>query len=298
MTSLKRMRPPAPRDGEFPPVDLRFIKALEPFAEPFVRYFHSEVRGIEHVPEGPALIVGNHNGGVMTPDSFLFGLAFYRHNGFTEPMYALGHDALFKVPGVAEILRRLGGTPASPGAADRLLHAGKKVLVYPGGDWETHRPSYDRDRIDFAGRKGFVETALRTGAPIVPVVAAGAHEGWYVLTRGEKIAKKLGLDRRFRLRVFPIALGFPFGLVVGPVSVHLPPPGTILIEVLEPIRLEGDPDDPAALDAGYARVTGTMQAVLTRLAKERRARMAGKGRLKGRAREVARLSAARDGRTR
>lgn len=253
-----------------PHLNLELLRRLEPLGRALERYFHSDVRGLEHIPEGAALFVGNHSGGVVTPDSYLFGLAFYRHTGWKEPLLALAHDALYYVPVVAEVLRFLGGIPASQANAERYLGEGHKVLVYPGGDWETHRPSWERDRIDFGGRRGFVELALRTGVPVVPVVSAGAHDGWYVMTRGEDLAKKLKLDEIFRIRVFPIALGLPTGLVLGPASVHLPPPGHILIEVLEPVHLEGDADDPEAVEAGYQAVTERMQAALGRLAAERR----------------------------
>jgi 1-acyl-sn-glycerol-3-phosphate acyltransferase len=50
------------------------------------------------------------------------------------------------------------------------------VLVYPGGDWEAHRPSWHGTRVEFAGREGFVRLALATGVPICPVVSIGGQE--------------------------------------------------------------------------------------------------------------------------
>jgi 1-acyl-sn-glycerol-3-phosphate acyltransferase len=40
-------------------------------------YFRGEVRGLGNVPEdGPVLMVGNHSGGNLTPDTMVFTLAF------------------------------------------------------------------------------------------------------------------------------------------------------------------------------------------------------------------------------
>ena len=42
--------------------------------------------------------------------------------------------------------------------------------------------------------------ALATGLPIAPVVSIGGEETALFLTRGERLARTLGLDRRFRLK--------------------------------------------------------------------------------------------------
>jgi 1-acyl-sn-glycerol-3-phosphate acyltransferase len=230
------------------------------------RYFDAEVEGLDRVPAGGALLVGNHNANGVIADSFIFAEALLRHMRFEEPVLALVHEAVLKLPAVGAIARRIGAIPATHEAADRALAAGKKVLVYPGGGWEASRPSRERDRIDFKGRRGFVRLALRTKVPIVPVVAAGAHDGWYVLFRGHTIAKALKLDRRFRMDVFPIAIGLPAGLIIGPVTPHIPLPHKILIEVLDPIALDGDPEDADDVSRGYTVVTRAMQDALTRLA--------------------------------
>jgi 1-acyl-sn-glycerol-3-phosphate acyltransferase len=239
---------------------------LEPLVELLERYFDAEVRGLERIPDRAALLVGNHSGGVMTPDSFIFFRHYLRHTGFEDAPVSLAHDLLFDVPVVRDVLYGGGAVPASREHAVEALRAGRKLLVYPGGDWEAHRPSSDRDKIDFGGRHGFVKIALQAGVPIVPIVAAGAHDGWWVLTRGDRIACKLKLDKLLRLKVFPIALSAPFGLTIGPVSIHIPLPSRILIEVLEPMMLDGSADNPDDVDRGYRRVTQTMQRRLTQLA--------------------------------
>ncbi|MFP4598638.1 MAG: lysophospholipid acyltransferase family protein [Persicimonas sp.] len=242
------------------------IYFLEPLVELVEGYFDAHVEGLERLPEGAALLVGNHSGGVMTPDSFIFLRHLLRHTNFDETPVTLGHDLLFDIPILRRILCGSGVVPASRENAVAALRDGHKVLVYPGGDWEVHRPSSMRDQIDFGGRKGFVKIALEADVPVVPVVSAGGHDGWYVITRGERIAHTLRLDKLLRLKVFPIALAAPMGLLVGPISVHIPLPSRILVEVLEPLRLQGNPERRADLEAGYQQVTGRMQTTLDRLA--------------------------------
>jgi 1-acyl-sn-glycerol-3-phosphate acyltransferase len=141
---------------------------------------------------------------------------------------------------------------------------GAALLVYPGGDYEVHRPSWESARVDFGGRRGFIRLAQRRKVPLVPVVAIGGQETALFLSRGERIAKLLGLDRMFRLKVLPVSLALPWGLNVGDMLGHIPLPAKITIQVLEPIDVSG-----MDVDEAYELVTGRMQTTLTGLAEER-----------------------------
>src|SRR5690349_12091005 len=174
-------------------------------------YFRADVRGIENIPaEGPVLLVGNHSGGNITPDSFVLGLAFNTYFGVERPFYQLAHDLVMLMPQV-QWLRRMGMVGAAPGTAERLLDRGAAVLVYPGGDWEVHRPTWKSASVDFAGRKGFLRLALDRKVPIVPVVGIGGQETALFLSRGEGLAKFLRLDKLLRLKVLPISVAPPWG---------------------------------------------------------------------------------------
>ena len=256
-----------------PAVDEALLRRGVALITPSLGYFKAEISGFERVPAGPALFVGNHNGNVLPPDAFVFLSAYYRARGFDDPLAVLTHDFVFRIPALGSMARRVGLMPANPRGALQALDGGRKVLVFPGGGWEATRPSRDRDRIDFAGRLGFVRLAMRAGVPIVPVVSAGAHDGWHVFTRGDRFARAVGQKRAFRMDVFPIALGLPTGLVVGPAMPHIPLPRPIIAEVLAPMVVPGDWRDRDALAAGYEEVTQAMQATLTRLA----ARLPGRG---------------------
>ena len=78
---------------------------------------------------------------------------------------------------------------ASPENAQQALDAGAALLVYPGGDYEVHRPIWERNKVDFDGRKGFIRLALEADVPIVPVVSIGGQETALFLSRGERLAR-------------------------------------------------------------------------------------------------------------
>lgn len=235
------------------------------------RYFRADVRGLEKIPaQGPALLVGNHSGGTMIADTFVFAQKFYDHFGSGRPFFQLAHDLVFKFPGLRTLVQRYGTVPASPENMGRALERDAALLVYPGGDQETFRPSWESGQIDFAGRTGFVKLALEHGVPVIPVVAIGGQETGLFLGRGRGIARALRLDRLMRLTVLPPVIGPPAGLTMLDLPVRVPLPAKISIRVLAPIdlrkRLGRHPD----VDDGYELVTSTMQRTLTRLSHERR----------------------------
>lgn len=249
----------------------RAINVMGPI---FNTYFRGEVRGLEKIPdEGPVLIVGNHSGGLMIADTFVFTMAFYEHFGTERRFHQLAHDVAAMMPGLG--VRPFGTVRASHENAIKAFERGSAVLVYPGGDYETFRPSTQSDQVDFGGRQGFIRLALQANVPIVPVVAMGGQETALFLTRGETAAKATRFDKLTRIKVLPVALGPPFGISVMDLPFRLPLPAKITIEVLEPIDLnrrfglEPDPDEV------YEAVTGDMQEVLSGLAEERTAPVIG-----------------------
>lgn len=252
------------------------IRRLADWLEPFVRrYFRPVVTGLERIPRGPCLYVGNHNGGLLTPDTFVFGIAAYRRLGIDALPYGLGHEQAIRWPGVHQLLVPLGAVRAGHDMAARLFAAGHKALVYPGSDLDAFRPYRLRDRIVFGPRRGYIRLALRQDVPIVPLVAAGAHATWIVLDDGQWLARAIGADRWLRSKCAPIALSIPWGLTIGVPLLYIPLRTRILIECMEPIRFERRGPDAAAdaayVEACHRRVHGAMEATLARLAAERRA---------------------------
>ena len=233
-------------------------------------YFRGEVRGLGNIPdEGPVLMVGNHSGGNLTPDTHVFTLAFCAYFGVERRFYQLAHNLVLSMPGLG-MLRKFGTVAASPENTHKALESGAALLVYPGGDYEVHRPSWERNRVDFNGRKGFVRQALRHDVPIVPVVSIGGQETALFLSRGETLSRMLMLDKLFRLKVLPISLALPWGLNVGDMLGHVPLPAKITVEVLPPIHLREEFGDDPDVDEIHDHVLRLMQDTLDALASERR----------------------------
>jgi 1-acyl-sn-glycerol-3-phosphate acyltransferase len=231
-------------------------------------YFRGEVRGLENIPSsGPALLVGNHSGGTHIADTFLFATEFYAHFGPERRFHQLAHDIAARVPATG--LSRWGTVAASHDNARRAFDKGAPVLVYPGGDYETFRPSWHSDRIEFGGRKGFIKLALQRDVPIVPVVAIGGQETALFATRGERAAEVTGWAKLTRIKVLPVAIAPPFGVTVLDLPGRLPLPAKITVEVQPPIdlveRFGPEPD----YERVYDEITGEMQDTLSELQSER-----------------------------
>ena len=232
-------------------------------------WFRGEVRGLERIPaDGPVLMVGNHSGGNLTPDTSVFTLAFNTYFGVERRFYQLAHNLVLSMPGLG-FLRKYGTVAASPENANKALDSGAALLVYPGGDYEVHRPTWEGAKVDFGGRKGFIRLALDKDVPLVPVVSVGGQETALFLSRGEWLAKLLRLDRMFRLKVLPISLALPWGLNVGDMLGHLPAPAKITIQVLPPIDLRERYGKSPDLDEVYDDLMDVMQETLTELQAER-----------------------------
>ena len=235
----------------------------------FSNYFRGEVRGLENIPEdGPALLVGNHSGGLMIADTFVFATAFYEYFGAQRRFHQLAHDMAARSP-LLGLIRRWGTVVASHENARKAFSYGAPVLVYPGGDYETFRPSWHSDRIEFGGRKGFIRLALDQGVPIIPVVSIGGQETALFVTRGERVARFIGLDRLTRIKVLPVALGPPFGIQLLDLPMRVPLPSKVTVQVMPPIDLEKRFGGDADPDEIYEEVTGEMQDTLSELDEER-----------------------------
>lgn len=235
-------------------------------------YHRLDVRDLGRIPRGAALLVGNHNGG-LNPVDGLFLVHYYRTCGYDRPIYVLAHDILFRYKPLGDLLESIGVVPAHKGQAHELLEGGHKVLVFPGGDIESMRPFSQRRKIVLAERQGFVRLALKTGAPIVPVVSAGAHETMLVLSQGQRMAKRLRLPKWARLNSLPLLLAAPWGLLWGPTCAlpYIPLPAKITVQIGDPIAV--DTDDDVSLDTRatrlYRQVEQTMQSTLDQLYSER-----------------------------
>lgn len=290
--------PGAPHRPDLDAADPAFTRTLADAARYIAtRWFRWTVRGVEHVPAtGPALLVGNHSGGLMVFDAILAWLAIRDAQGPDRAPHGMAHEFVFRIPSLRRYAVRGGVVPSRPDCVRQVLAAGRLAAVYPGSDWDSLRPFSERNRIVFGGRTGFIRTALRQQVPIVPIVTSGAQEQFIVLSRGQRLARLLRLRERVRSNVFPVGLSLPWGLAPSFLP-YLPLPTAIDQAFLPPMRWPRlgpeAADDPAAVRACYDEVVSAMQAAMDDL---------GRGRVAGSAlltRLVGALApgAARSGRT-
>lgn len=205
--------------------DPQFIRStLMPIWDWFYHhYFSVTTDGWDNVPDtGKVMIVGSHNGGLVSPDMFMAIYDWFRHFGTERPAYALTHPNLWKLtPFLAEPAAKCGSLQATAEMAIAALQAEAALLIYPGGLKDVFRPYSERNKIRFEGNTDFIKLALRKEAPIVPLISKGAHNTLIVLADFYEQVRQLhgaGLPWPFGIdpEVFPIYLGLPWGLGVGP----------------------------------------------------------------------------------
>jgi 1-acyl-sn-glycerol-3-phosphate acyltransferase len=237
-------------------------------------YFRSEIEGVEHVPEeGPFICVANHNGGPMLPDLWVMVCYWWSIFGVERPAYALVHDAAFRIPVLRNLLVKLGGLRACRENAEKVLDMGGIVMIYPGGELDCLRSFRRRNRIDFHGRTGFVELAMRRGIPLLPVVNAGGHEVYVTLFSSRRLARLSGIERLTRVKTVPVNLGLPWGIWATGFVPYLPLPAKLAYRVGKPVRFrrsEKLAGNEFAVRRAYLKITDEMQVMLDDLAGRRR----------------------------
>ncbi len=217
--------------------DAEFAEAALPFFElAYERWWRVRATGLENVPaEGRAMLVANH-AGVLPFDAAMMSTAIrLLHPQPRWPRFMV-LDWAFELPYLSYFVRRMGGVPANPFNATRLLHQDHLVMAFPEGVKGTGKPYSDRYRLQRFGRGGFVEVALRTRSPIVPVAVVGSEEIY------PKIAESRTLARLLRAPFVPITPTFP---LLGPLGL-VPLPSRWRIEFGQPIDLSEFPPEAAA----------------------------------------------------
>jgi 1-acyl-sn-glycerol-3-phosphate acyltransferase len=259
--------------------DPQIIQAWMPIWEALYHYyFRVQTCGWEHIPTGNALYVGSHNGGLASPDLPMFMVDWFRRVGYTQSIYALMHPKVWQIhPQAATLATQMGAIQAHPKMAMAALQAGASVLVYPGGPQDVFRSHRLKQKIHFVGRTGFIKLALREGVPIVPLISWGAHDTFWVIEDCYGQAKSLNqkglLPWLWNIdpETFPIYVGLPWGLGIGPLP-HLPWPMQIHTQICPVIEFERygreAANDSAYVEACYHQVVNQMQQALDALAQK------------------------------
>jgi len=175
------------------------------------RWFRAEWEGLEHIPrEGGALLVANHAGAIPSDAPVIM------HGIETElrrPVYGLAEFLLRSLPYVGTLWSRAGGVAAHPENAYRLLRDDQQLaLVFPEGTKGTSKHYRDRYKLHRFGRGGFVEIAMRSGVPVVPIAVVGAEESMPIVWKSARLARMLGMPY-VPVTANMIALGPVLGLV-------------------------------------------------------------------------------------
>ena len=208
--------------------DEEFVEIVYPLFElMYQRWWRIAAVGVEHVPaHDRALLVANH-AGVLPWDAAMMSVAILKHHPLPRHPRFMVLDWAFRLPWVSSFMRRIGGVVASPYNAVRLLEQGHLVMVFPEGSKGAGKPYSERYRLQRFGRGGFVELALRTGAPIVPVAVVGSEEIYPKLGESRLLARLTGAP------YFPFTPTFPWLGAAG----AIPLPSKWRIEFCEPIDL-------------------------------------------------------------
>jgi 1-acyl-sn-glycerol-3-phosphate acyltransferase len=112
-------------------------------------------------------------------------------------------DWAFAMPFTSMLLTKTGNVLAHPDNATALLERDELVGVFPEGVKGAAKRYRDRYRVQRMGRGGFVQVALRTGSPIIPVAVVGSEEVHPVLFDLQPLARLFGLPAAPLTPTFP-----------------------------------------------------------------------------------------------
>jgi 1-acyl-sn-glycerol-3-phosphate acyltransferase len=207
--------------------DEEFADLVEPFfGFLYERWWRVKVEGTHNLPaHGGALLAANH-AGILPWDATMISLALLREHPLPRHPRFMVLNWAFDLPWVSVFIRKVGGVVASPYNALRLLEQDHLVAVFPEGVRGTGKPYGERYRLQRFGRGGFVEIALRAGAPIVPVAVVGSEEIYPKLADVPPLARLIGAP------FFPVTPTFPW---LGPFGA-IPLPSRWRIEFCPPIE--------------------------------------------------------------
>ena len=216
-------------------------------------YWRVQTTGIEHVPaNGRALLVSNH-AGVLPWDGTMIKTAMFVEHPHPRHVRALVASLFMGMPMLSWFLRRTGQTLGHPDDTRRLLERDELVLVFPEGVRGTGKPFKDRYRLRRFGRGGFVATAIRARAPIIPVSVVGSEEIYPMVADLAPVARALGLP------YIPVTPFFPW---LGPLGL-IPLPSKWRIQFHPPVHVDNyvpdDADDRNLVMAIADEVRDTIQ---------------------------------------
>lgn len=267
-------------------VSPRFLRWIDRGLLPVVQLlWRPTLTGLENLPtDGPYLLVANHSAGVGLAELLSFIALYLHHVGAARPLAGFALPLGFHVWPLSAAHRELGTIPSSYEAAAQTLARGVPILIFPGGDHESLQPVFLANRVDFAGRVGFLRIARAAGVPIVPLGIRGGAFTAPILLRSRLLAhllvaprwlmgvKRWGISALGLAGALALAAWLPFAwpwralavwLWLGSPLTFLPwLPWTLRLHIGAPLPVDVSPqaDSPAALTAVERAVAAAVHA--------------------------------------
>jgi 1-acyl-sn-glycerol-3-phosphate acyltransferase len=210
-------------------------KAMKRFILPaaflYRYYFRCITTGLENLPEGRMLLIGNH-AGQMAFDGLMVTTACILEAKPPRLARGMGEYWLGTLPYLSVLLDRTGSAVGTRQTCIDMLNHGECVMAFPEGVRGMNKVYADAYKLMEFGL-GFMRLALETDTPTVPVSIVGSEE------QNPGIADLKPLAKIFGMPSFPLTLTFPllgpFGMLPMPVRYH--------IEFGKPMRFEGHAED-------------------------------------------------------
>jgi 1-acyl-sn-glycerol-3-phosphate acyltransferase len=160
------------------------------------KYFRTEVHGIERVPRGRVLLVGNHSGQIPI-DATLIAASMFMDAEPPRIVRAMVEKWAVGLPFVSLLFTRAGQVVGVPENATRLLGQGEALLVFPEGVRGISKTIDQRYKLTDFGL-GFMRLAMETGTPVLPIAVIGGEEQYISVGNVESLARLL------RIPAFPV----------------------------------------------------------------------------------------------
>jgi 1-acyl-sn-glycerol-3-phosphate acyltransferase len=221
-------------------------------------WFRVEVQGIEKIPDGRVLLIANH-GGQVAWDGLLLTVAVLLERAKPRLARGMGERFITNTPFLSSYAARAGHVLGDPENCKRLLEHDEAIMVFPEGVRGISKTIWERYELREFG-SGFVRLAIATGTPVVPIGIVGTEEAMPGIWDARPIAKM------FNLPSLPVTPFFPF---LGPLGA-LPLPTKVRIIIDDPIRLDGEVEEPEEEARKKAELVRARVQGLVRLGLEQR----------------------------
>jgi 1-acyl-sn-glycerol-3-phosphate acyltransferase len=235
--------------------DPEFFARVRPLGEfLYRRYWRVQTEGLDNIPDvGPALIVGNHSGGIPFDATMIVAAVDLDHPQHRLVRF-LYDPFVAAMPAIGDFYNRTGSVVASMANARRLLENGNLVGIFPEGVQGVAKGIWRRYHVQ-PFHTGFVRLSLSLRVPIVPAAVVGAEEIYPVIGKWERLGP---LKQVLNVPYVPLTPLFPWFGLLG----VIPLPTRWHIRFGAPLRLyEG-------LGSGRASSTRTVRGLAERVRRQ------------------------------